>query len=252
MRYFLAVSYKGTNYHGWQIQKNAHSVQAEIEKAMTLLLKTPINIMASGRTDKGVHCLKQYAHFDFAPELAIDNLKVRLNSFLPADIAISGIYPVQGDTHARFDAIQRHYQYRLTREKNPFHKDLLAHYKKQATLDWDLMNQGAALLLKYQDYECFCRKKAAVNNYLCTITHAKWTRRDDGVWVFDIAANRFLWGMVRTIVGTLIDVGTTKLSLTDFEEIILSKERQNAGGAAPAEGLFLSDVIYPESIWLKN
>lgn len=252
MRYFLAVSYKGTNYHGWQIQKNAHTVQAEIEKAISLLLKTPIGIMASGRTDKGVHCRKQYAHFNFPSRIDTENLKIRLNSFLPADIGISGIYQVQDETHARFDAIQRHYQYRLTREKNPFLTGLLAHYKKKAKLDWDLMNQGADLLLKHQDFECFCRKKAEVNNYLCTITHAQWTKRDDDVWVFDIIANRFLWGMVRAIVGTLIDVGTTKISLAEFEEIILSKERQNAGGAAPAEGLFLSNVIYPEAIWIQN
>lgn len=252
MRYFLAVSYKGTNYHGWQIQKNSHTVQAEIEKAMSLLLKSPIGIMASGRTDKGVHCLKQYAHFDFATALDITYLKLRLNSFLPADIGISGIYPVQNDAHARFDALERKYQYRLTREKNPFSKGLLAHYKKKANLNWDLMNQGATILLKHQDFECFCRKKAEVNNYLCTITQAKWTKRADGVWVFDIVANRFLWGMVRAIVGTLIDVGSGKLSLGDFEEIILSKERQNAGGSAPAEGLFLADVIYQQSIWLKN
>ncbi len=243
MRYFIELSYRGSDYCGWQIQPNVPSVQGKIEEALSLLLKRTTSIMGSGRTDTGVHCRQQFAHFETSEPLDTDHLTFRLNTFLPQDIAIHRIFEVSEDAHARFSATQRHYEYHLTLQKNPFLLGL-SHRSKQP-LDFEKMNQAAALLLEYEDFEAFSKVKTQVKHFRCQITEAIWKLEGDR-WVFFVSANRFLRGMVRAIVGTLLEVGKGKRDKADFERIILSKDRRQAGAAAPPEGLFLVRVTYPD------
>jgi tRNA pseudouridine38-40 synthase len=243
MRYFIECSYRGTNYCGWQIQENANTVQAEIEKGLTLLLKNTTSIMGSSRTDAGVHARQQIAHFDVEDEITnLPNLSYRLNKILPSDIAIKRIYKVEDNYHCRFEAISRKYEYHISTQKNPFQRGL--YYEFANKLNIDLMNKACQTLFKHIDFECFSKIKTDVNTFNCTISEAYWQQEDDDLIVFYIKANRFLRGMVRAIVGTLLDVGLGKLSIDDFEQIILSKNRRNAGRAVPAEGLFLMEVNY--------
>jgi len=243
MRYFIECSYRGTNYCGWQIQENANTVQAEIEKGLTLLLKNTTSIMGSSRTDAGVHAKQQIAHFDVEDEITnLPNLSYRLNKILPSDIAIKRIYKVEDNYHCRFEAISRKYEYHISTQKNPFQRGL--YYEFANKLNIDLMNKACQTLFKHIDFECFSKIKTDVNTFNCTISEAYWQQEEDDLIVFYIKANRFLRGMVRAIVGTLLDVGLGKLSIDDFEQIILSKNRRNAGRAVPAEGLFLMEVNY--------
>jgi tRNA pseudouridine38-40 synthase len=243
MRYFIECSYRGTNYCGWQIQENANTVQAEIEKGLTLLLKNTTSIMGSSRTDAGVHARQQIAHFDVEDEITnLPNLSYRLNKILPSDIAIKRIYKVEDNYHCRFEAISRKYEYHISTQKNPFQRGL--YYEFANKLNIDLMNKACQTLFKHIDFECFSKIKTDVNTFNCTISEAYWQQEEDDLIVFYIKANRFLRGMVRAIVGTLLDVGLGKLSVDDFEQIILSKNRRNAGRAVPAEGLFLMEVNY--------
>lgn len=240
MRYFIWFGYKGTNYHGWQHQPNGNSVQDELEKSLSIVLREPIAVTAAGRTDAGVHALRIAAHFD--SEQPLDNSLIhRLNSLLPKDIAAYSIERVADDAHARFDALWRRYEYRIISHKSPFHTDTatLIHYR----LDFDAMNQAAATLLRHNDFASFCKVHTDVKTTLCTITEAQWTQRGD-MWIFSIQANRFLRNMVRAIVGTLFEVGRGRISVEQFEQIIESKNRSVAGQSAPAEGLFLVDVGY--------
>ncbi len=243
MRYFIECSYRGTRYSGWQIQENANTVQAEIEKGLSILLNKTISIMGSSRTDAGVHAIQQVAHFDVENEiLNPENLGYRLNKILPYDISIRRIYPVKDDYHCRFEAISRRYEYHISPLKNPFQKDL--YYEFNHDLNIELMNEGCQVLFQHIDFECFSKIKTDVNTFNCTIMEASWEKRENEILVFQIKANRFLRGMVRAIVGTLLEVGSGKLSVDDFEQIILSKNRKNAGRAVPAEGLFLMEVNY--------
>ncbi len=246
MRYFMEIAYVGTKYHGWQIQENAHTVQAEIEKSLQTLLKKHIPITGSGRTDTGVHCTQQYAHFD--TDIAINALQTtyKLNILLPKDIHIKRIFEVPNDKHARFDATSRAYEYRIMTEKNPFLQGFASYI--YADLDWNLIQEASLILLEYKDFQCFSKVKTQVNHFECDIMRVEWEflkdkhRRAD--IILHIKANRFLRGMVRAIVGTLLDVGRGKLSKQDFREIIIGKNRQYAGKNASAEGLFLVEVEY--------
>jgi tRNA pseudouridine38-40 synthase len=243
MRYFIECSYRGTNYCGWQIQENANTVQAEIEKALSILLKNPTSIMGSSRTDAGVHAMHQVAHFDVEHEIVnLENLTYRLNKILPFDLAIKRIFPVKEDYHSRFEATSRKYEYRISKFKDPFQKGL--YYEFNQELNIDLMNEACQKLFQYIDFECFSKIKTEVNTFDCTIMEAYWRVENNGMLVFYIKANRFLRGMVRAIVGTLLEVGAGQLSGEDFEQIILSKNRKKAGRAVPAEGLFLMEVNY--------
>lgn len=243
MRYFIECSYRGTNYSGWQIQENANTVQAEIEKYLTILLKNPISIMGSSRTDAGVHAIHQVAHFDIENEsLNPENLVHRLNKILPFDITIKLIYSVKEDHHCRFKATSRKYEYHISSLKNSFKKGL--YYEFNHDLDIRLMNEACQKLFQYFDFECFSKIKTDVNTFNCIIMEAHWENRENDMLVFHIKANRFLRGMVRAIVGTLLEVGAGKLSVEDFEQIIISKNRKKAGRAVPAEGLFLMEVNY--------
>lgn len=251
MRYFLELAYKGTAYHGWQLQANAHSVQAELNAAMATVLRRSVETIGSGRTDTGVHALQQFVHFDLPEKLAgIPQFLLRLNAVLPHDIAVKALFPVRPDAHARFDADYRRYEYRICPVKNPFLQDTCFFYFKPLRVD--LMNEASQILLRHEDFECFSRVKTEVNHFRCRIDEACWEQRTDWpqaqLLVFNIRADRFLRGMVRTIVGTLLWVGHEKITIQEFEQIILSKDRKRAGQAVPSQGLFLTEVHYPASL----
>jgi tRNA pseudouridine38-40 synthase len=246
MRYFLEFSYKGTAYNGWQKQNNALGVQQVLEEALAKVLRMPIELTGSSRTDTGVHAEQQFAHFDLQDAIEDHELLIyKLNGLIPRDIAVKRIISVPDDINSRFAATHRRYEYRITKRKNPFLIDKA--FLLRAELDIDAMNDAATLLLKYNDFESFSKIHTNVNNFRCTITQAVWKDSED-LLVFHIQANRFLRGMVRALVGTLLDVGKGKKTIADFEQIILSKNRKEAGVQAPAEGLFLVEVGYPQSL----
>lgn len=249
MRYFCEVRYKGTNYHGWQNQKNAISVQEILETKLSLLLNEKISIMGSGRTDAGVHCKQQYFHLDISKKFKKSWFLHRINSFLDNDIAIDDISRVKDEAHARFDAVERSYEYHMVRKKDPFLTEMAYLYGKE--LNVPTMNKAASLLLGKQNFESFSRVHTDVSNFICEITEAKW-KEDGEKLIFHISANRFLRGMVRAIVGTLLDVGEGKLVPSDIQAIIAEKDRKKASAAAPAHGLFLTGVKYPEEIFIKE
>lgn len=248
MRYFFEIAYNGKNYAGWQSQANAIGVQSIVEEVLGKMFRMPINIVGSGRTDAGVHCEQQFFHADISREFEKDQLVQRLNSFLPRDISIQSIMKVKDDASARHQAIERWYQYRITRRKDPFAEGLAWHYFK--SLDVDRMNGAAALLVGEHDFQCFSKVKTDVNHFICAIKKAGWKSEGDRL-DFTIAANRFLRGMVRAIVGTLLDVGTGKTSLKEFNHIIKSKDRKKAGANVPPYGLYLTKVKYPSHVFIQ-
>jgi tRNA pseudouridine38-40 synthase len=246
MRYFFEISYNGTHYHGWQNQKNAVGVQQVVEEALSKLVREEISIVGSGRTDTGVHCIQQFFHADIEKVFNSSDMVHRLNAFLPKDIAIRNIFPVKDIAHARYDAYERSYQYKITRVKDP----LLVGYAYYFFRDLDMltMERASALLIGEHDFECFSKVKTDVNHFICDIKEANWNQKGD-VLVFTITANRFLRGMVRAIVGTLLDVGHGKLTVKQFQEILKSKDRKKAGMNAPPEGLYLTQVKYHKSVF---
>lgn len=247
-RFFIEFSYAGTAYHGWQRQPNAESIQAYMEEALSTLLKQQIPITAAGRTDAGVHAKFMVAHFDAAISAhTCDQLVFRLNQYLPKDIAIHKIYAVKADAHARFDALSRTYEYHLTTSKSPFSEG--RSYSLYKPLDFELMNKASALLLEYKDFECFSKAHTDVKTFLCEIIYAQWTLSNTGA-IFTISANRFLRNMVRSIVGTLIEIGLNKKNTDELHQIIQSKNRSLAGYSVPAEGLYLTQINYPKSVYL--
>ena len=247
-RFFIELAYDGTNYHGWQIQHNAVSVQEVLNKALSTILREPIESLGCGRTDAGVHAKEFFAHFD-AEKLMIDglwtidnkNLIRGLNSILPQDIAIKNIFPVAPDAHARFDATLRSYEYHIHFNKDPFkngHSWLL-----RDEPDIVLMNQAAAIIKEYIDFSCFSKSNTQVKTNNCKITRAEWVKTDNGI-IFHISADRFLRNMVRAIVGTLLQVGNHTIEPKAVRAIIESKNRSNAGVSVPACGLYLTQVLY--------
>lgn len=244
MRYFIQLAYNGTPFFGWQRQPQQISVQEVIEDCLSKLLHEPIAIVGCGRTDTGVHAKEFYAHFDVAADLeeaACAELVRRLNSFLPKEIVVFKMFAVSAAAHARFDATARTYRYYLNTTKNPFTAALA--YPFFLPLDIDKMNEAAAILLRTQDFTSFSKVHTQVNNNICHVTTAFWQRRGEQL-VFEITANRFLRNMVRAIVGTLLQVGTGKLSIKDFEAIIERKDRCSAGMSVPAKALFLEQVEF--------
>lgn len=242
MRYFIYFQYNGANYHGWQRQPNGSSVQATLEDAMSTLMRSPIALTGAGRTDAGVHARYMTAHFDTDTPFDATHLVKRLNVYLPADMAIFSIEQVADTLHARFDATARTYQYHVHT-----HKDAFIHTQSlqvPATLRFDLMNEAAQVLFEYIDFTSFSKLHTDVKTNNCTITHAEWTQISTHQWVFTITANRFLRNMVRAIVGTLLQVGTEKISIQEFRNIIESKDRCKAGTSAPAHALYLTKVTY--------
>ena len=245
MRYFIELSYNGKPFHGWQNQPNAETVQSTIEQAISTLLKQNINIVGAGRTDTGVNALQMFAHFDINESVDTENLIFKLNSFLPKTIAIHNIFLVKNDAHARFDALSRTYIYKITFGKNVFTYDNTYYIKNY--LDIGIMNIAGKILLDYKDFQCFSKSNTDVKTYNCDIIEAYW-KTENSELIFTITANRFLRNMVRAIVGTMINIGSEKMSVDELHNVIKSKNRSNAGASVPGYALYLSKIEYPKSI----
>lgn len=246
LRYFIELSYNGKAYHGWQNQPNAISVQQVLEHALTTLLRTPIKVMGAGRTDAGVHAAQMYAHFDMEVPFDIDVLIYKINWFLPHDIAVHRIFEVRDKAHARFNAMSRTYHYRISKTKNVFTHDFA--YKVHQPLDIDKMNKASKILLQYKDFECFSKSNTDVKTYYCEIKEAYWVLNHTEL-TFVITADRFLRNMVRAIVGTMVNIGLGKIEVEQLHDIIKSKDRGQAGFSVPAQGLYLVNIQYPDTIF---
>ena len=246
MRYFLELGYRGEAYHGWQRQPGAVSVQEVVEDALFRLIQQKTEILGAGRTDSGVHAKQMFAHFDLDGEVG-EELTFKMNSMLPRDIAVWGIYPVQPEAHARFDALSRSYEYHIVQRKDPFASD--SAYLVKRKLNVDLMNRTAEILLQYNDFKCFSRSRTDVRTFKCNVEKAHWEQKDNRL-IFSIKADRFLRNMVRAIVGTLLEVGLEKMETEKMHEIIQSKSRSRAGASAPAHGLYLTEIKYPNTIFI--
>ena len=245
-RYFIKLAYNGTNYHGWQMQDNAHSLQSEITEKLSLLIHEKVSIVGCGRTDTGVHASEFYAHFEVVElRFTEKDLVHKLNSFLPSDIVIYDIYKVAPDLHARFSAVSRTYRYYISLIKDPFNEKTSYFYF--GNLNIDAMNKASSYLSNHTDFTSFSKlhTQTATNN--CDIQHAKFEFINNKL-VFTITADRFLRNMVRAIVGTLVEIGKGKLIPEDINRIIEAKDRNGAGFSVPAHGLFLEGIVYPELI----
>ena len=242
-RYFMRLSYRGAGYHGWQVQPNATSVQGEIEKAMSTVLRQSIQIVGAGRTDTGVNARVMFAHFDYEGELPDSGkLLVSLNRLVGRDIAIHEIFEVDNDAHARFDATERSYRYFVAFEKTPFFYPLSWYCPNR--LDIDRMNEAARILLETDDFTSFAKLHSDAKTNICDVRHAEWRMENESMAVFTITADRFLRNMVRAVVGTLVEVGRGRLSVEQFRDVILKKDRCAAGQSMPGEALFLWDIKY--------
>jgi tRNA pseudouridine38-40 synthase len=242
MRYFITLSYDGTRYHGWQVQPNGVSVQGELQRCLSLLLRNDIAITGAGRTDAGVHARMMVAHFDVEQELDAQQLAYKLNRVLPFDIAVQRVERVSDDLHARFSATSRTYHYYIYTEKSPFERHYACHLHYQ--LDFELMNKAAKVLMEYEDFGAFCKANSDVKTTLCKVTSAEWHQTSDTTWYFEITANRFLRNMVRAVVGTLVEVGRHRLTLDEFRKVIEGKRRSDAGESMPGNALFLENITY--------
>ena len=242
MRYFITLSYDGTNYHGWQIQPHSNSVQQTIQEALSTLLQRDLEIVGAGRTDTGVHARMMVAHFDSDQPIDCAQLCYRLCKMLPQDIAIQKIEPVSDDMHARFSAKSRTYHYFIHTQKDPF----LRGYSWQVFghLDFNLMNEAAKVLMEYDDFTSFSKLNTDVKTNICDLKEAHWDEKAPGQWCFTITANRFLRNMVRAIVGTLVEVGRGKMTIEGLRQVIEAKDRCQAGQSVPGEALFLVDIKY--------
>lgn len=242
MRYFITFSYDGTAYHGWQIQPHSVTVQEELQKALSTLMRKPMEVVGAGRTDTGVHARKMIAHFDHDEELDCSQLVYKLNKLLPRDIAVQHVEPVADDMHARFSAKSRTYHYYVHLDKNPF----LRSYSWQVygNPDFELMNRAARVLMEYKDFTSFSKVNTDTKTNDCTITEARWDRVGEDQWRFTVTANRFLRNMVRAIVGTLMEVGRGRMTIEQLRSVIEAKDRCRAGDSVPGNALFLVEVLY--------
>lgn len=243
MRYFIWFSYDGTRYHGWQIQPNGVTVQSELQRCLSLLLRQDISVTGAGRTDTGVHARQMAAHFDVDLQpVDVGQLAFKLNGLLPQDISVARIEPVSESLHARFSATARTYHYYIHTKKNPFLRQysLELHY----VLDFEKMNEAGHILKEYEDFGAFCKAGSDVKTTICHVTHAQWHQTSPTTWYFRITANRFLRNMVRAVVGTLIEVGRGRMSIDEFRKVIEGKQRTQAGESMPAKALFLESVSY--------
>ncbi|WP_420582485.1 tRNA pseudouridine(38-40) synthase TruA [Reichenbachiella sp.] len=247
MRYFIDISYDGTNYHGWQIQNNAKTVQGVLNEALSTILRADISTIGSGRTDTGVHAMMQMVHFDYENEFDENLLVAKLNSLLPTDISANSIQKVKEDVSARFEASSRAYIYKIHQHKSPFKQGQSYHFHQP--LDLEAMNACCELVKKWKDFEAMSKVKTEVNNFNCEIFSAYWEKQNDEIH-FHVSANRFLRGMVRALVGTMLDVGQGRMSIKEFQAVLESRDRKKAGRSVPAHGLYLRDIIYSEDIYL--
>jgi tRNA pseudouridine38-40 synthase len=247
-RFFIELFYDGTNYHGWQVQPNSITVQEMLDKALTTILRQPIETIGCGRTDTGVHAREFFAHFDLEVEETIDHgpwtiEKIKsLNAILPTDIAIKNLIPVSPEAHARFDAVLRSYEYHIHFNKDPFKQNYSWLIRDQPNVE--LMNKAAKMIMEFTDFSCFSKSNTQVKTNNCKIYRAEWVKTTDGI-VFHISADRFLRNMVRAIVGTLLQVGRLEIEPWEVKLIIQSKNRSKAGTSVPACGLYLTEVKYP-------
>jgi tRNA pseudouridine38-40 synthase len=248
-RYFIYISYKGTSYHGWQVQPNSITVQKILDEALSVVLNEKISTIGAGRTDTGVHALVFCAHFDsIKTDLHLNNnMLFRLNCFLPNDISVNSIRRVLPDANARYSAVSRTYKYYISRKKNPF-SDQSSWYL-HGEIDISKMNEASVLLLSFSDFTSFSKLHSGAKTNICKIYDAYWEERDSDI-LFTIKADRFLRNMVRAIVGTMIDIGTGKTDISDLDKIINARDRCRAGKSAPAKGLFLVDIEYPEELFI--
>ena len=242
MRYFITFSYDGTAYHGWQIQPHSVTVQEELQKALSTLMRKPMEVVGAGRTDTGVHAHKMIAHFDHDEVQDCSQLVYKLNKLLPRDIAVQHVEPVADDMHARFSAKSRTYHYYVHLDKNPF----LRSYSWQVygNPDFELMNRAARVLMEYKDFTSFSKVNTDTKTNDCTITEARWDRVGEDQWRFTVTANRFLRNMVRAIVGTLMEVGRRRMTIEQLRSVIEAKDRCRAGDSVPGNALFLVEVLY--------
>jgi tRNA pseudouridine38-40 synthase len=241
-RYFIEVGYKGSNYAGFQIQQNANTIQAEIEKALQIFYRSKIELTGSSRTDAGVHAKQNYFHFDFETELENTQKAVyHLNAILPVDIVVNNIKKVTTDAHCRFDALSRSYEYKITAVKNPFLIDSAYFYPYK--VDINLLNECALLVLNNTNFEGFSKKNTQVFTHNCTILNSTWTE-ENGQYLYNVTGSRFLRGMVRGLVGTMLLVGRSKLSITEFKAILISNNANKTDFSTPAHGLTLNEVKF--------
>lgn len=246
-RYFLEVAYKGTHFSGFQLQPKGQTIQGEINIALATILKEEIVTTPSSRTDAGVHALQNYLHFDTEQEIAPDRI-YNLNAILDRDIMVKDLFIVEGTAHARFDALSRKYSYHILQARDPFLRETT--YFMPFKLDHKLMEEGAALIMTYQNFESFAKKKTDVKTFECRIMRSAIEYKEDTKeMIYHVEANRFLRGMVRALTGTLIQLGRKKINLAEFEEIILSRDCTRADFSVPAQGLFLEQVRYPQSLF---
>jgi tRNA pseudouridine38-40 synthase len=242
-RYFLELAYKGANYSGFQIQENASSVQQEVEKALGIFFRATFDLTGSSRTDAGVHALQNFFHFDYEGIIE-ERLLYNINAILPPDIVLNHIYPVAPDAHCRFDAISREYRYYIYRKKDPFLADRAWFYPY--TLDRGKLKAAADLIPTHHDFTTFAKRNTQVKTFRCTIFESTW-EEDGPCLVYRVRANRFLRGMVRGLVGTMMQVGRGKLDVAAFDGILEKRNNQLADFSAPGHGLFLHQVSFPVS-----
>lgn len=247
MRFFIRLSYCGLNYHGWQVQPNATSVQGELDHALSVLLREEIHTTGAGRTDAGVSARMMVAHFDTSAAFEPEQLAYKLNRFLPPDIAVQEVYKVASTAHARFDALSRTYHYYIYKEKDPFRSAFAARFSYP--LDFEKMNAAARMLFDVRDFTSFSKTHTDVKTNICRVTAAQWREVEDGLWRFEITADRFLRNMVRAVVGTLVEVGRGRMSLEGFRAVIDKKDRCAAADSVPGNALYLVDIRYPETIY---
>jgi tRNA pseudouridine38-40 synthase len=251
-RYFIKLAYNGGNYNGWQVQDNTpNTIQQILEEKLVMLLQESIEVTGCGRTDTGVHARNFYAHFTCRNTDLTENAShwvYKLNTVLPSDISVFSILKVKDEAHARYDAVARTYNYYIHQHKNPF----MEHFSwyQYGYIDFDLMNKAAEILLDTKDFSSFSKLNTQVKTNICYVSEASWMQLSEHEWCFVITADRFLRNMVRAIVGTLLLVGRNKITLSDFKKIIGEKNRTEAGMSAPAHGLFLAEVQYPEELYL--
>ena len=243
-RYFLEVAYRGKNYSGFQSQENANTIQQEVEKAFRILQREPVSLTGSSRTDAGVHALQNFFHFDFE-DILHPQFVYKINAILPGDIVVKSVRSVADDAHCRFDAISRTYEYFIYRGKDPFLEDRAWYFPY--TIDQDALQHAARVIMEYRDFTSFSKRNTQVKTFDCSILESAWTQREEGL-VYRVRANRFLRGMVRALVATMLQVGRGTLTIDQFRAIIDAKDCTRASFAAPSHGLFLVEVCYKASL----
>jgi tRNA pseudouridine38-40 synthase len=241
-RYFLELAYMGKGYAGFQIQENALTIQEEVEKALKIYYRESFDLTGSSRTDAGVHALQNYFHFDSALEMDPSSL-YNLNAILPGSIVIKSIRKMKQEAHCRFDALSREYRYYVYASKNPFIAETAYYYPYKINVD--ALQQAAEEIKQHQDFESFSKRNTQVNNFQCSIKSSEWLLEKD-CFVYRVVANRFLRGMVRGLVGTMLQVGRGKMNLEQFKGVIEARDASKADFAVPGQGLFLVSVNYPE------